>query len=366
MTKKRTPTLPIRLGLIGCGGIVKIAHVPSFQALPDVVQVVAVADPVPENRAEVGDALGVPPSQRYTTHSELLDRADVDAVSIATPHHLHAAHVIAAAEAGVAIISEKPMAASMEQALAIRAAVIRARVPYTIVHNIVHSVPMQEALARLRSGALGQPFFGRGVSLFNKGPRETQTAASWRNTRATGGGSVADTCYHEIYSVEALMGAPIRYVEARVKTMYYDIDVDDMALLLLEHDNGALSTVSTAWCVPTPAAEGGRWCEVHAPGGSLRVHHRAQGPFLSFTNAGGWQEVALPGLADPRATASARLVGHAGYFEAVCRALASDATLGATPLPTTVDTACHMMAVVEGARLASERRQAVAVDELWK
>ena len=190
MTKTRTPTLPIRLGLIGCGGIVKIAHAPSFQVLPDVVQVVAVADPVPENRVEVGDALGVPPSQRYTTHSELLDRADVDAVSIATPHHLHAAHVIAAAEAGVAIISEKPMAASMEQALAIRAAVIRARVPYTIVHNIVHSVPMQEALARLRSGVLGQPFFGRGVSLFNKGPRETQTAASWRNTRATGGGAL--------------------------------------------------------------------------------------------------------------------------------------------------------------------------------
>ena len=74
------------------------------------------------------------------------------------------------------------------------------------------------------------------------------------------------------------MGAPIRYVEARVKTMYYDIDVDDMALLLLEHDNGALSTVSTAWCVPTPAAEGGRWCEVHAPGGSLRVHHRGRAP----------------------------------------------------------------------------------------
>ena len=358
MSRHRPPQRPIRLGLIGCGGIVKGTHLPCYQALQGLVQVVALADPVPANRDQVGNALGVPPDQRYAHHSELLEKAAVDAVTIATPHSMHAGQVIEAAQAGVAIVCEKPAATCMEEAHAMREAVRKHGVPYSVVHNLLHTLPMQAAQAILRAGELGEPYFGRGVSLFHKGPPASQTAQTWRNTKAAGGGSLADTAYHEIYSGEALMGSPVRHVEARVTTLFFSIEVDDVALLVLEHENGALSTVSTSWCVPVVPGEGGRWCEVHAPNGSLRAVHKAQGPLLRFAVGEGWRPVELPGLAHLKPS-SPRHAGHVAYFEAVFEALA-----GGSQTPTTIDTACHTLAIVEAARRASGERRAVDVREL--
>ena len=348
---------PVRLGLIGCGGIVQAVHAPSLLALPAVVQVVAVADPLAENRDQVGEMLGVPGTQRYPDHRTLLELANLDAVSIATPHHLHAEHVIAAAEAGVAVICEKPMATSMAEADAILSAVQRHGVPYSEVRNMLFTLPMREALGQIRSGAIGRPFLVRGQSMFNKATRGDLPLDLWRNRKETGGGCLGDTAYHEIYTVEALVGSPIRYVEARVKTMLFQVDVDDMALLLCEHESGALSTVSSSWC--NTATESGRWCEVYGPLGTIRVSQSDRDSFLHYATARRkWETIRAPGAygAD---LGTITIRGHEGYLSAVCKALANG-----TAMPVTVHDARHLMAVVEGARLATERRCAVDVREL--
>jgi predicted dehydrogenase len=356
--RKRAPRVkPIRLGLIGCGGIVQMVHAPSLLALPETVQVVAVADPVPENRNRVGEMFGVPESQRYVDHRTLLERATIDLVSIATPHHLHAEHVIAAAQAGVAVVCEKPMATSMAEADAILQAVRRSGVPYSEVHNLLFTLPMQEALAQIRSGVIGRPFLARGQSMFNKATQGDLPLNLWRNRKETGGGCLSDTAYHEIYSVEALVGSPIRYVEGRVRTVMFQVDVDDVALLLCEHENGALSTVSSSWC--NTATESGRWCEVHGTLGAIRVNHRDSSSFLHYSTAENrWQTIHASGTygADLQATA---IHGHEGYFRAVCEALGNG-----TAMAVTVHDARHLVAVVEGARLATEHRCAVDVQEL--
>ena len=115
---------PIRLGLIGCGGIVQLQHLPTLCEL-DTVRIVALADPADDNLAKVGATTGVPPAQRYADYRDMLAQAALDAVLIATPHHLHAEQVIAAAEAGYTVISEKPMATSLEEAAAVLDAVVR-------------------------------------------------------------------------------------------------------------------------------------------------------------------------------------------------------------------------------------------------
>ena len=102
-------TKPIRLGLIGCGGIVQLVHAHAYLSLPDAVKVVALAGVVEENLQQVGQTFDVPPEQRYTDHRDMLAKAEIDAVTVATPHFLHAEHAIEAASAGAAVISEKPM-----------------------------------------------------------------------------------------------------------------------------------------------------------------------------------------------------------------------------------------------------------------
>ena len=61
---------PIRLGLIGCGGIVQLVHARAYLFLRDTVNVVAIADVLEENLQQVGQIFDVPPDQRYADYRE--------------------------------------------------------------------------------------------------------------------------------------------------------------------------------------------------------------------------------------------------------------------------------------------------------
>ena len=64
---------PIRLGLIGCGGIVQNTHARAYSALTDTVQVTALADVVPENLQNIGERFNVPVENRYADYREMLE-----------------------------------------------------------------------------------------------------------------------------------------------------------------------------------------------------------------------------------------------------------------------------------------------------
>ena len=330
---------PIRLGLIGCGGIVQNTHARAYRSLPDTVKVTALADIVPENLQKIGELFDVPTENRYADYREMLEHATIDAVTVATPHSFHAEQVIEAAGAGVAIISEKPMATTLEEADKIMEAVRRNSVRYTVVHNYIFTAGMRAAMTEL--DALGESHFGRSVGM---GLKPTDFSAdhptpafAWRASRAKGGGCIIDTSYHEIYSVCTLMRSPVRYVEGRVQTLRFDIDVDDIAMLLCEHENGAVTTVSGAWCVP--ATDFG-WCEMHAENGSL-------------TRADGWKELDLPTFDEAEQNDAS---GHVRYFTETFNALAAD-----TALPVPAEKAYHNLAIIEAARKATTERRAIEI-----
>ena len=343
---------PVRLGLIGCGGIVRLSHAPGYRAIPELVRVTALADPVAGNVQQLGELLAVPPEQRYADYRAMLERAELDAVTIATPHHMHAEQAIDAAAAGVAVVSEKPMATSVEQAEQVLAAVQRHGVPYAVVHNFLFTPGMERARALLAEGAVGTPFFGRAKSLFNKTDDQADPDTVWRASLAAGGGAINDTAYHEIYLLETLVGSPVRYVEARVATQHFAFDVDDLALLLLEHEGGALSTVATAWCVPgdggAGAGESANLAEVHGSAGGVRVMRRGRGLWQYQRDTRQWREAALP--AQPAWAES----GHGRYFAATFAALASG-----EPPPIGGELALHNLRIIAAARRATVERRAV-------
>ena len=345
---------PIRLGLIGCGGIVQKTHARAYHSLTETVKITALADVVEDNLQKVGEDFDVPETHRYSDYRDMLTEAEIDAVTIATPHSLHAEQVVESAKAGVAVISEKPMATSMEEADQIMEAVKQNNVPYTIIHNYLFTAGMQAAIAELPQ--IGETYYGRSTGM---GLRSTDfnanhpnPAFAWRASKSKGGGCISDTSYHEIYSVCTLIQSPVRYVEARVRTMVLDIDVDDFAMLLLEHENGAVTTISGAWSVP--ATDFG-WCEVHAENGSLRVKHRynVKDAFQKHTRAEGWKQIELPGLDEEGLKDSS---GHAGYFHATFNALIED-----KPLPINVEKAYQNLAIIDAARRATKERRAIEI-----
>ena len=349
----------IRIGLIGCGRILVRAHSLGYRvALEEgLVTIAALADLSDESRARAGDTYGVPASQRYADYRDMLARAPIDAVVIATPHSLHAEQAIAAAEAGKAIVSEKPMAVTLEDADAIVTAVTRHRVPYAVVHNFLFTQGALAAAALLKAGSLGKPIVGRGEMLANKPEDATRVEADWRNSAAAGGGALNDSSYHEIYTVETLMGSPVKWVEARVATLKFPFDVDDAALMTFEHESGALSTVQAAWCVRSPSNRG-RWVSVNCTEGGVRVVVNDSAPLSRVVGEGGWEAVdpqSVPGVPPPIADDR---TGHAAFLRATFAALDQG-----QPLPVTLADARRNMAIIDAARRASETRRAVEIKE---
>jgi predicted dehydrogenase len=114
---------PLRVGVVGCGQIAQIMHLPFLTELPR-FRVTAVCDLSPMVVERVGERFGVP--TRCTDFIDLVDREDVDAVAVLTMEHAEVA--VAAAEAGKHLFVEKPLAFSLAEADHIIAAVERAGV----------------------------------------------------------------------------------------------------------------------------------------------------------------------------------------------------------------------------------------------
>ena len=369
---------PIRLGLIGYGGIAKLAHRPGILANADVVKVTAVADVVSDNLDAAHTDYGVPREQLYADYREMLAKAEIDAVDIATPHNLHAEQVIEAANAGKAVVCEKPMGVSSEEGDAIVEAVKRNGVHYSMGQMFLFSPPVVRAKELMDDPDMGTPFLGR-TRTMNRQPEGTrgsgaQGPPNWYRTLDGGGGLLNTTTNHEIYTLEHLMGSPIRYVEARVKTLRDASEVDDTAILLCEHRNGATSIVmsSSRWDSGPPLLNPpptGRFAEAQAPGGGVRAHFSlSPGGLLKLTPEDmEWHEVDLGEASEGPSGAIEYMknrpydkvdaTGHTQFIGATYGALSR----GEAP-PLTVELARHNLAILQAAHEASSTRRAVEVE----
>jgi predicted dehydrogenase len=199
--------------------------------------------------AEARERLGF--EQHSTSWQEVLARPDIDAVDICTPGDSHAEIAVAAAEAGKAILCEKPLANTVGEAERMLAAVQKAGVVNMICHNY-RRVPAV-ALARqiISEGQLGTIHHYRGTYLQDwivdpKFPRV------WRLEKAkAGSGSLGDILSHTMDLSRYLVGEPVR-VSGLLKTFITErplpdgsgksgkVDVDDSAQALVEFDGGAV------------------------------------------------------------------------------------------------------------------------------
>ena len=106
---------PLKIGIIGCGGIANGKHMPSIQQL-DGVEMVAFCDIIPERAQAAAEKYGAPGAKVYTDYRELLRVPEINNVRILTPNYLHAQMSIDAMRAGKHVMCEKPMAMNYAQA----------------------------------------------------------------------------------------------------------------------------------------------------------------------------------------------------------------------------------------------------------
>jgi UDP-N-acetylglucosamine 3-dehydrogenase len=235
----------LRVGVIGCGSIAKHRHIPEYAAHPR-VELVAFADIVPERAEAMAQKYG---GTAYADYREMIKKEKLDAVSVCTPNREHAPATLAALDAGLHVLCEKPMATSRDEAeLMIREAEKRG-LKLMIGHNQRLMPPHVKAKEILDSGALGRVLTFR-TTFAHGGPEgwSVDGKDSWffRKEEAFVG-ALGDLGVHKADLLMWLLGEEIVEVSAMVATLQKEADVDDNAVIVARTRSGAIGTITVGW-----------------------------------------------------------------------------------------------------------------------
>ncbi|MFK0009520.1 Gfo/Idh/MocA family protein [Paenarthrobacter sp. NPDC090520] len=262
---------PIRVGIVGCGNIAD-NHFKSYSDIPG-VQVVGVVD-VDLARAESFAA------ERAIAHAVdslgALIGLGVDAISVCTPHPTHEAVVTEAAQAGVHILCEKPIATDLDAAERMVEAAESAGVIFGVVYQRRYWPGAQALRTAIDDGRLGRPMLGHCHVLLHRG-LDYYNSASWRGTWAADGGGVLMTqAIHYIDLLQWYMGEPVE-VSAKAGTFVYTetIEVEDTAAALITFASGAVATLAAT--VTASPSLGGRITITGDNGATVNVTEYPEG-----------------------------------------------------------------------------------------
>ena len=214
--------LVIRIGILGGGRIVRLAHLRNLLAAPE-VRVMAIADPDATARESV--ARMAPGARVVADAGELLALPDLDAVVIALPTPLHREAALAAFARGLHVYLEKPIAATPDDAEAIVDAWRRAGTVGVIGFNCRFNKLYLDLRAALVAGTIGAVVAVRSA-LTARWPGD----ATWRLSPSSGGGALLELASHHVDLCRFLFDAEV--VSARALT-WSNRGADEAAMLQL-------------------------------------------------------------------------------------------------------------------------------------
>ncbi len=253
----------LRVGIVGCGKIANVDHVPGYLRVPD-VEVVSLMDIKPAQMKKLNQNHGF--NARPYRDLAMFLTSGLDAVSICTPNRFHYEQTLAALKAGLHVLCEKPMAASVREATRmVNAAKTAGKVLQ--INQSLHYHPTYVKLADLvHQGKIGQPIHVRCLRSGGTTPDiGWSVGAKWFVSKAFQGGVVLDIGVHMAELMQWVAGE-ITEVAAFVDTRLKHIDVPDNAAVLMRFANGATGTLTLSWTTPV----GGGYFEVYGTEGTIR------------------------------------------------------------------------------------------------
>lgn len=227
---------PVRIALVGCGRI-SPNHFDAIRKIEG-LELVAVCDSVKERAQAAGQKEGV---SWFSSYTEMLARTECDAVVIATPSGLHPEQGILAAQAGRHVITEKPMALSLEKADELVAACDKAGVHLFVVKQNRLNTPIQLVKRAIDKGRFGRIYLANCTVRWQR-PQEYYDQAKWRGTWEFDGGAFMNQASHYVDLMQWLIG-PVESVMAKTATMARKIETEDTGIAIVKFRSGALGTI---------------------------------------------------------------------------------------------------------------------------
>jgi predicted dehydrogenase len=229
---------PLRFAIIGCGRIAP-RHAAALRDLraSDNLELVACCDLVASRAQHLTAEYG---GQPHTDYMDVLDREDVDVVSICVPAGLHARIGMDAARAGKHVLVEKPIALTLADADALIDACAKAGVTLGVVLQNRFNPPMRDLRALVDSGRLGRLLLGAATVRWFR--PQSYYEDGWHGTLAMDGGALMNQSIHHIDALQWLMG-DVRSVFAYTATLNHVMEAEDVGVAVLRFTSGALATI---------------------------------------------------------------------------------------------------------------------------
>ncbi|MCL4545699.1 MAG: Gfo/Idh/MocA family oxidoreductase [Chloroflexi bacterium] len=231
---------PVRLGVVGLGTMGQ-GHIRSCGELGEQAELVGGYDLLPAARtAAAGQGLAT-----FNTLDALLDQRP-DALIVATPHPQHEQVTVQAAERGIHILCEKPLAASVSSADRMVTACHR----YGVILGVDfqhRAVPINQTIHRLIStGTLGDLLRVSHVATDWFRTQAYYDSGNWRGTwEGEGGGVLMNQAPHDLDLYVWFAGLPQR-VKASVSTRIHRIETENTVAAILEHEGGRFDSFCTS------------------------------------------------------------------------------------------------------------------------
>ncbi len=217
---------------------------------------------------------------RTTDLAEAVNHPDVNTVIIGLPNNLHLEAVLAAADAGKAVLCTKPLGRTAAEAKTMLEAVEKAGVFHGYLEDLVYTHKTLKALNSVKNGALGDILWVRS--------RETHPGphSDWFWTmELSGGGAIVDMGCHCIEIARNFIGKDIKPVEVMcwADTQVKPIEAEDHGIGLVKYENGAIGQFEVSWNF-----RGGMDLrdEVSGVEGTIRMDHFLRTGFEMFTAVG--------------------------------------------------------------------------------
>jgi predicted dehydrogenase len=260
-------TQPLRVGLIGTGVAARLLHWPTLSQMPERYRLVAVANRTLAKAEALAAMAGLGPDAVYRDYQDLLGRHDLDVVLLALPPEVNYEVARAAAETGLDIICEKPIAATLEDGQAMATLSQEFGVRLLIAENFRYDAAVQKARALLDAGRIGPPFMISYRFVQPVPPDDEIAGRPWRQNPSHAGGIFSDHGVHMIDVVRYLMGE-VAAVQVFGRELRRHVVGVDTAVYNLEFESGAVGSMQWSFAI---ASAPGWSIQLWADNGTLEV-----------------------------------------------------------------------------------------------
>ena len=251
----------LRIGIIGCGGIANVKHMPSLAVFKDEVEMVYFCDIIEERAKTAAAQYGTPDAKVCTDYHELLKDESIDVVHVLTPNVNHCPITCDALEAGKHVLCEKPMAITYGEGKKMLDTAKRTGKKLTIGYQNRFRKDTLQMKHMVDRGELGEIYFAKAHGVRRKG---VPTWGVFPDKSKQGGGPLIDIGTHPLdmtlwltnnYEPEVVLGQTFQKLKDKPEGNKFGpwdpdtFETEDSAFGLIRMKNGATIYLEAAWAI---------------------------------------------------------------------------------------------------------------------